>query len=105
VEEGQIMPVIERRLHAILPGPHEEGAPPGELGDLLLMVTIFAVAILPIASELAGVGRWGSGSLGLGTLGVLFTGRALCACLVARLRSGRGAQSRMTSSSPSEPRA
>lgn len=61
----------------------------GEAGDLGLMATIFAVALLPLACAAAGVGRWGGGTLGLGAVGSLFAGRELWAWAVATVR-GRG---------------
>lgn len=70
------MSAPERHLHAVPPCALEE-AVTGELGDLGLTATIFAVALLPIVCDLAGLGRWGGGSLGLGTLGALLAGREL----------------------------
>ncbi len=84
------MPPGERQLRLV------PACPPGDArGDLALTAVIFAIALLPLASALAGVGEWGGGSLGLGTLGVLFAGRELCVRLAslrrARPPSGRGA--------------
>ena len=56
----------------------------GDAGDLGLTSTIFAVSLLPLACAAAGIGEWGSGTLGLGTAGCLFAGRELWAWLVAR---------------------
>jgi hypothetical protein len=50
---------------------------------------IFLVAALPLASTIAGVGRWDDGSLGLGTVGVLWSGRELWRALAPRGRNGR----------------
>jgi hypothetical protein len=79
----------ERHLRLVPPASAERGASPGELEDVGVTLMIFLVAALPLASSIAGLGRWSDGSLGLGTLGVLLAGRELCAWLVARFRSGR----------------
>ncbi len=79
------MPEARSHLHVVPPSPRED-AEASELGDLGLTATIFAVALLPIASDLAGFGEWGGGSLGLGTAGVLLAGRELAARLVAHRR-------------------
>jgi hypothetical protein len=50
---------------------------------------ILAVAGLPLASELAGVGEWSGASLGLGTLGVVFASRELCRALLEGSRGRR----------------
>lgn len=87
------MSAVERHLHVVPPAPPESEAPSEapsrELEDVGLTMGVFLVAALPLASAIAGVGRWGKGSLGLGTLGVLLAGRELCAWLVARRRSVR----------------
>ena len=83
------MPSFEIPLRLVPPCPREDEPPAGDLGDVGLLVMIFVVAALPLASALAGIGRWDGGSLGLGTLGVLVTGRELCVWLLARRRSGR----------------
>lgn len=82
------MPLAERHLHVVPPSPRP--APPDhEPGDLGLTALIFVVALLPIACDLAGIGRWSGASLGLGTLGVLLAGRELWGGLVASGRRGR----------------
>jgi hypothetical protein len=53
-----------------------------DVGDLGLTVVIFVTALVPLVCELAGIGHWGDGSLGLGTVGVLFAGRELWAAWV-----------------------
>ncbi len=78
------MPVLERHLHAVPATAHEHAT--SELGEVGLVATIFAVALLPMVCDLAGIGRWDGASLGLGTLGVLLAGRALGAWLMARAR-------------------
>lgn len=70
------MSARETHLHVVAPCALDEAAA-SELGDLGLTATIFAVGLLPIACDLAGVGRWGASSLGLGTMGVLLAGREL----------------------------
>jgi hypothetical protein len=83
---------LERHLHVVRPGPARgEAAPPRELPDVGVTVMLFLVTALPVASALAGVGRWDDASLGVGTLGVLLTGRELGALALARWRSGRRA--------------
>lgn len=82
------MPLDSAHLHVVLPCPGQQEPRESELGDLGLTATIFAIALLPIACDIAGIGRWGGGSLGLGTLGVLLAGRELWAWLFARCRSG-----------------
>ena len=74
--------------HLELVGPARAAGGPspaaaGDAGDLGLTATIFAVALLPLACAAAGIGEWGSGSLGLGTAGCLFAGRELWSRLVA----------------------
>jgi hypothetical protein len=81
------MPLVDRHLHVVPPFLYQEEPPESELGDVGLTAMIFAIALLPIACDLAGIGRWGDGSLGLGTLGVLLAGRELWAWLVAVVRS------------------
>lgn len=87
------MPGVESHLHVVPPCPREDDAPAGDVGDAALVLMIFVVAALPLASALAGLGRWDGGSLGLGTLGVLVTGRELGVWLVARCRTGRNVRS------------
>jgi hypothetical protein len=60
-----------------------------ELDDVGLTVFLFLVAAFPLASVIAGIGRWDQASLGLGTLGVLFAGRELGARVLASWRSRR----------------
>jgi hypothetical protein len=76
----------ERHLRLVPPTPPGGEARSSEIEDVGLTAMIFLVAALPLASAIAGVGRWGDGSLGLGTVGVLLAGRELCAWLVARCR-------------------
>jgi hypothetical protein len=83
------MRLAERHLHVVPPCPREREPPQSALDDLGVTAMIFAVALLPIASQIAGIGRWGDGSLGLGTLGVVLAGRELWTWLAASRRSGR----------------
>lgn len=76
-------------LHAVAPCAPDQA----ELGDLGLTATIFAVGLFPIVCDLAGVGRWGGASLGLGALGALLSGREL-AGWARRALSGRERSSR-----------
>ena len=84
------MSAVEPHLRVVPPVPIESEPVPGELEEVGLLIMIFLVAALPLASAIAGVGRWGDGSLGLGTLGVLLAGRELGAWLLARCRGRRG---------------
>jgi hypothetical protein len=59
------------------------------LDDVGLTLFLFLVAALPLASVIAGIGRWGQASLGLGTLGVLLAGRELAAQALVRWRDRR----------------
>lgn len=74
--------------------PHPP-APPAraesQLGDLGLTSLIFVVGALPLACELAGLGRWGASSLGLGTAGALLSGREILTWLTGG-RSGGAPQ-------------
>lgn len=97
---------VERHLRVVPPAPAGSEAPSSEGADVGLTTAIFLIAALPLASAIAGVGRWDDASLGLGTLGVLLTGRELCAWLVARhraRRSGSGSSSPGSGPRPSPP--
>lgn len=83
------MPAMERHLHVVRPSEAEGEAVSSGLEDVGLTLMIFLVAVLPLASALAGIGRWDDASLGLGTLGALLAGRELGAWLLARCRTGR----------------
>jgi hypothetical protein len=81
------MPAAGTNLRVVhLEGDRE--APPTEHVDLGLTAMIFAVALAPLALDAAGLGRWDGTTLGLGTLGILFSGRELARC-VAGGRRGR----------------
>jgi len=87
------MAVAERHLHLVRPAGTPDPVPDlgidGELEDLVVTGTLFAVSFLPIASALAHVGRWSGGTLGLGAAGSFFAGRALWACAGAAIRARR----------------
>jgi hypothetical protein len=85
------MSPVETHLHVIRAprAPAEEI--PQELDDVGLTLFLFLVAAFPLASAIAGVGRWSQASLGLGTLGVLLAGRELGARALARWRKRRRA--------------
>jgi hypothetical protein len=75
---------VERPLHLVPPDPTGGGTGPREVDDVGLTAMIFLVSALPLASAMAGVGRWGQASLGLATVGAVLAGRELCAWLVGR---------------------
>lgn len=84
----------EHRLHLVAPAgePRDAGGElgnDGERGDVFLVATIFAISFLPVASAVAHVGHWGSGTLGLGTAGSVLAGRELWASARAALRRRR----------------
>jgi hypothetical protein len=84
------MPTAPHRLHPVSSsGAGPRAVPEGTLEDLLLLVAIFAVALLPLVSTLAGVGRWGDGSLGLATVASIFSGRELWRLVAARVAARR----------------
>ena len=87
------MPTAPHRLHPVHPVPPSStdlrAAPEGTLEDLVLLVAIFVVALLPLVSTLAGVGRWGNGSLGLATVASIFSGRELWRLVAARIAARR----------------
>lgn len=68
------------------------------LEDVGLTLFLLFVAALPVASEIAGIGRWGQGTLGLGTLGICLAGRELGSLLLARWRNGTRARPACSSS-------
>jgi hypothetical protein len=65
-----------RQLHLVPPAVRASCAG-SDLPDLALTAFIFALGSLPLVCDLAGVGRWSGGSLGLGTAGALLSGREL----------------------------
>ncbi len=80
-----------RPLQLVAPPPARQERPESQLGDLGLTALIFVLGALPLACELAGFGRWGAGSLGLGTAGALLSGRELLTWVAGR-RSGSAPQ-------------
>jgi hypothetical protein len=83
------MSPAERHLHVVRTSQTAGEEAPSEREDVGLTLAIFFTAALPLASAMAGVGRWDPGSLGLGTLGVVLAGRELGASLLVRCRSRR----------------
>lgn len=73
----------------LVPAPPVEGEDAAAPGDVGLTAVALVIAALPLALAVAGVGRWDDGSVGLGTVGVIFAGRALLAGLLPRARPGR----------------
>jgi hypothetical protein len=78
----------ERRLR-VVGTPMPAGPALSFFEEVGVTLMIFLVAAVPIASALSGHGRWGDGTLGLATLGVLLAGRDLGARLVTRWRGSR----------------
>jgi hypothetical protein len=85
------MSALERPLHVVRPSSARPTPAPTERSDVGLTVFLLLVAALPLASAVAGVGRWDAASLGLGALGVLLAGRELGSAVLARWRDGGGA--------------
>jgi hypothetical protein len=87
------MPGARPHLHLVEPAEPPEPVvaerPDGALEDLALTATIFAVSFLPLAGAAAHLGHWGSGTLGLATLGSLFAGRELWNRAVEAIRTWR----------------
>jgi uncharacterized membrane protein (DUF4010 family) len=55
--------------------------------DLGLVALLFGLAVVPVAGELAGIGRWSSGIVGFAAGAALLTGRELWAQLRAGVRA------------------
>jgi hypothetical protein len=83
------MSPVERHLHVARMSRTAAEEASRERKDVGLTLFLFLVAAFPLASEMAGIGRWGQASLGLGTLGVLLAGRELGALALARWRNRR----------------
>jgi hypothetical protein len=83
------MSPAERHLHVVRISRTAPEETSSARDDLALTAFLFVVAALPLVSVIAGIGRFGQASLGLGTLGVLFAGRELAALALARWRSRR----------------
>jgi hypothetical protein len=69
--------------------PQGAGATPAvaDRGDLLLITVLFLLNVVPVAGELAGVGRWSSAVVGFAAGALLLTGRELWSQLRARARA------------------
>ncbi len=80
-----------RPLQLVSPPPPAPVRAESELGDLGLTALIFVLGALPLCCELAGLGRWGASSLGLGTAGALLSGREILTWLAGH-RSGGATQ-------------
>jgi hypothetical protein len=82
------MATTARHLRLVPPGRDDLAPPPaGTAEDLVLDAAIFLVGAVPLVATLAGVGRWGDGSRGIGTIGVLLAGRELWRWAAARVRA------------------
>jgi hypothetical protein len=55
-------------------------------GDVALVAVLFALNVVPIAGELAGLGRWSPAAVGFATAAALLTGRELWSELRVRVR-------------------
>lgn len=77
-----------RQLQIVPPHASRPARPESQLGDLGLTAMIFVLGVLPLACEVGGLGRWGAGSLGLGTAGAMLSGRELLAWLVGGRTGG-----------------
>jgi hypothetical protein len=76
-----------RHLHLTPAAPRTTVRSESDLGDLGLTGFLFVLGALPLVCDLAGIGRWSGGTLGLGTAGALLSGRELLAWLL-RGRAG-----------------
>jgi uncharacterized membrane protein (DUF4010 family) len=56
-----------------------------DLGDLLLIATLFVLNLMPLAGALAGIGRWSPAIVGFAAGAALLTGRELFWELWARV--------------------
>lgn len=83
-----------RQLHLVPPAARAASCTGSDLPDLALTAFIFALGTLPLVCDLAGVGRWSGGSLGLGTAGALLSGRELLGWLLRARSRGIGAGER-----------
>jgi hypothetical protein len=69
-----------------VPGAHRND---GLAEDLIVVVTLFVIALVPLAGAAVRLGGWTQGDLGLATAGSLLAGRALWASAALALRSWR----------------
>ncbi len=77
-------------LRVVKEPPPSAGAPldpTPELSDLALIAVLFVLNVVPVASELAGVGHWSPGIVGFATAAALLTGRELWSQLRALARA------------------
>jgi hypothetical protein len=63
--------------------------PTPDLGDLVLIGVLFVLNLMPVAGELARIGRWSPGIVGFAAAAALLTGRELWSQLRARARARR----------------
>ncbi len=76
--------------HLRLIGPPSERADGRSVparGDVALLASLLAVNLVPIVGEVARIGSWGPGTVGLATAGALLAGRELGSELRALLRA------------------
>jgi hypothetical protein len=85
------MSALEKHLHLVRSSAARPEPAPADRADVGLTLFLLLVAALPLASAIAGVGRWDGASLGLGTLGVLLAGRELGSMVVSAWRHRRRA--------------
>lgn len=76
------------------PDPGSAHVATPELGDLVLIATLFILNLIPIAGELAGIGRWSAGIVGFAMGASLLVGCELWAELRALVQARRGSRGR-----------
>lgn len=77
------------RLSVVKQPPPGAGARPyarPELGDVALIATLFVLNLVPVAGELAGIGRWSPAIVGFAAGATLLSGRELWSELRAACR-------------------
>ena len=76
-------------------GVTRQGCPAGpdvpDRGDVSLLALLFLLNAIPVAGDLAGVGRWSPGLVGFAVAAMLLTGRELWSqlCALARAKTER----------------
>lgn len=77
-------------------GGPRQGCPAGpavpDRGDHALLAVLFLLNAIPVAGDLAGLGRWSPGIVGFAVAAMLLTGRELWSQLRARARAKTGSE-------------